>query len=121
VSPVLAVLLPVSIIDQAMALLGSTLEMVPDKPRRKIMTNQNQKPVNTFRDGAVKITLWRNQSSEGETYYSAQCLRTYTDGEGNIKDTNSFSSSDLLKLCLLAPKVYEDIRNQMCNVKPDST
>ncbi len=36
--------------------------------------------------------------------------RTYTDGDGGIRDTDSFSGSQLLRLARLADKAYDRTR-----------
>lgn len=70
------------------------------------MTNSNQKPMITLRDGALKAALWRNQSDNG-THYSVQFTKIYTTGDKQVKDTHSFSQSDLLRLSHMAHKAYD--------------
>ena len=66
------------------------------------MTNQ---PVDTIRDGNLKANIWRNEGEKG-AYYSITFSRTYTDSQGNPKDTQSFSKSNLLTLGELARACY---------------
>lgn len=79
------------------------------------MTDQNdhgdqgenvKRPAATLRDGAVKATIWPNKGENG-TYYATTLSRTYSDADGNTRDTNSFVGTDLLKAAELARSAYE--------------
>lgn len=70
------------------------------------MTKQNNKPTETIRDGALKATIWKNQSENG-TFYSVDLSRTYQDEQGNYHDSHSFSGSELLRIARLAHKAYD--------------
>lgn len=67
-------------------------------------------PIVTLRDGAVFAKVWRNQTSEGEPYYSTTFGRTYKDPEsGRLRESASFQSTDILKVQQLAPQAYQAI------------
>lgn len=68
----------------------------------------NQSPVDTIRDRAIKSSIWRNEGEKG-AYYSVTLARTYKDDQGNLRDTNSFSQDDLLKLAEISRKSYHRI------------
>jgi len=68
-----------------------------------------QRPVETLRDGAIKASVWRNEGENGP-YYATSISRTYTDQEGNTRDTNSFIGTDLLKVGEIARSAYERTR-----------
>lgn len=70
------------------------------------MSDTNNKPVETLRDGAIKATIWRNESENGP-FYGVTYSRTYTDGNGNPNDTDSFSGGAVLKQARLAHKAYD--------------
>ena len=72
------------------------------------MTNSTKKPTETLRDGAIKVTIWKNPSSKGD-FYSIDISRTYKDGD-NYKDTHSLSGVDILKAQRLAGKAYDRIQ-----------
>lgn len=72
------------------------------------MSNETNKPVKSLRDGHIKATIWRNESEKGD-YYSVNFTRIYKDGEGNWKDTDSFTGTDILKVQHLAGKAYDAI------------
>jgi hypothetical protein len=65
------------------------------------------KPIRTLRDGAIKAAIWKNPSDNGH-FYSVHFSRTYKDGE-QLRDADSFSGTDLLKLAHLAGKAYDAI------------
>ena len=71
------------------------------------MTDVKNRPARTLEDGAVKATLWRNESKNGP-FYSVTFSRTYKDKKGRYQDTASFKGTDLLKLSRLAQRAYED-------------
>ncbi len=71
-------------------------------------TNTNNKPAFSVRDGALKCTIWKNASEKG-SFYSVNFSRTYTDAQGNYRDSESFSGSELLRLAHLAGKAYDHV------------
>ncbi len=71
---------------------------------------QTPKPADTLRDGAIKATIWRNESEkDGKTnvFFTADISRTYTDADGKYQDSHSFSGIDLLKVARLSGKAYD--------------
>jgi len=64
-----------------------------------------QRPADTLRDGAVKATIWERQGDRGQ-FYATDLSRTYKDQEGNLRDSRSFSGSDLLRVSELAKGAY---------------
>ena len=71
--------------------------------------SSHEKPILTIRDGALKASIWANQTDEGKTFHSVTFGRTFTDNAGNAKSSTSFSGSDLLKIARLADKAYDHI------------
>ncbi|MEZ5896967.1 MAG: hypothetical protein R3C51_11275 [Parvularculaceae bacterium] len=69
------------------------------------MTNTNNKPVKTLRDGALKASIWKNESESG-AFYSVTIARIYKRKDGSYADSNSFSGTDLLKITQLASRAY---------------
>lgn len=72
------------------------------------MTNQKNQPADTLRDGALKATIWQNFGDNGN-FYSVEFSRTYTDQQGNFRDSHSLSGSEPLQLARLAHKAYDRI------------
>lgn len=64
------------------------------------------RPVETLRDGAIKAALWRNESENG-AFFTVTFARTFKDAEGNLKDADGFSGTQLLRLARLAGKAYD--------------
>lgn len=78
------------------------------------MTDRSQdtkpkQPEATLRDGDIKASIWRNESKDG-AYHSTSFARTYTDKDGNPRDAQSFSGTDLLKLSELSRQAYNKSR-----------
>ena len=65
-----------------------------------------ERPADVLRDGSLKASLWRNEGDRGP-FYATEFSRTYTDAEGNLRDSRSFVGGDLLKLSELARKAYD--------------
>lgn len=72
------------------------------------MTEVQNKPLQTIRDGALKATIWRNANDKGD-FISVTLSRIYKDHEGNFKETNSLSGSELLRIARLAHIAYDEI------------
>ena len=71
------------------------------------MSNETkQRPVESLRDGAIKASIWRNESENG-AFFAVTFARTYKDKDGNLQDTDSFSGAELLRLARLADKAYD--------------
>ena len=68
------------------------------------MADQNH-PIDTLRDGALKATIWENEGEKG-SFFSVTLARTYTDREGRPRDTSSFSSNELLRVAELSRNAY---------------
>lgn len=65
-----------------------------------------QRPVETIRDGAIKAAIWRNESENG-VFHGVTFSRTFKSGDGDLKDTGSYSGAQLLRLARLAEKAYD--------------
>ena len=66
----------------------------------------SNKPFETIRDGAIKATIWKNDTDKG-SFFSVDIVRGYKDDEGNWKDSRSFSGSELLRVSNLATRAYD--------------
>lgn len=69
----------------------------------------HNKPIDTFRDGALKATIWRNAAQDGGVRYTVDLARTYKGSDGQLRDTHSFSGAELLRIALLATQAYWEI------------
>lgn len=72
------------------------------------MSTQANKPIDTIRDSELSATIWANLGEKG-TFYSVDIQRTYTDASGVLKNSHSFSGSELLRVSRLADIAYSEI------------
>ena len=73
------------------------------------MSEQN-KPVEVFRAGGVKASIWLNTTDGGKKFFSTSIVRSYYDeGAKQWKDTVSFGRDDLPKVRLVSDQAYEFI------------
>ena len=70
--------------------------------------NKGNAPVETLRDGSLKLAIFQNQRETG-TSYSTEPGRLYTDANGNIREAKSFSAVESLKMARLHEKAYDRI------------
>ena len=72
------------------------------------------KPYHTIRDGACKVTIWRNEKPEGEDFwYEFVPGRTYTDKrDDTVKTSHSFGADDILIISLLLQEAWTWARGQ---------
>lgn len=68
------------------------------------MSDKN-KPEDILRDGSLKASIWRNESDKG-VYFSTTLAKTYKDQDGNLRDTHSFSGTELLRVSELSRHAY---------------
>lgn len=69
-------------------------------------------PAHRIQDGTLKVTIWRNTSTEGKTYYSVNPQRSYRNGDDTWRETDSLGSDDLLAMAELLREAYRWIRDQ---------
>ncbi|MCA9303420.1 MAG: hypothetical protein KC996_04795 [Phycisphaerales bacterium] len=72
------------------------------------MNNSTNKPFTTLRDGSIAATIWKNPTQRGFRY-SVNLSRVYQDEQGNLKDSDSFSGNELLRVSRLAQKAYDEV------------
>ena len=73
-------------------------------------TNQNNKPIQTIRDGALKASLWKNRKKDDSgDFYSITLTRTYKGSDEQFHDTNSFSPTELLRILKLGDVLYQEL------------
>lgn len=73
------------------------------------MTNS---PAIKLRDGTLQVTIWRNTSTEGKTYYSVNPTRSYRQGDDTWKETDQLNADDLLPMAELLREAYAWIKAQ---------
>lgn len=65
---------------------------------------ETKKPEKTFRIGRLSATIWLNEGSEGNKFFSVDIVRNYKDQNDNWKTTSSFSHDELLNVATLAQR-----------------
>lgn len=73
------------------------------------MTNS---PAIKFRDSTLQVTVWRNNTTEGKTYYSVTPSRSYRAGDDAWKETDQLNADDLLAMAELLREAYAWIKTQ---------
>lgn len=66
-------------------------------------------PEDTIRDGNLKVSIWRNEGEKGP-FQTASFARTYTNKDGDLRDSGSFQSQDLLRVAELARQAHNRAR-----------
>jgi hypothetical protein len=70
---------------------------------------RGNRPVDTLRDGALKLAIFRNRREQGDSY-SLVPGRIFTDEKtGKIRETSSLSGSEPLRMANLLNKGYERV------------
>jgi hypothetical protein len=69
-------------------------------------------PAHKLRDGCLQVVIWRNTSTGGQTYYTANPVRSYKQGDETWKETDSMGQDDLLAMAELLREAYAWIRMQ---------
>ncbi len=69
-------------------------------------------PAINLRDGTLQVTIWRNTSTSGQTYYSVNPTRSYRQGDDAWRETDQLNADDLLGTAELLREAYAWIRMQ---------
>lgn len=72
-------------------------------------SDRGNKPVETLRDGALKVSIFRNRGENGN-YYALDPGRIYTDEKtGEVREVSSLSGGEPLRMAHLLTKGYERV------------
>jgi len=63
-------------------------------------------PAHKIQDGVLKVTIWRNTSTEGKIYYTFNPTRSYKAGDDTWKESDSLNADDLLAMAELLREAY---------------
>lgn len=86
--------------------------------RRNTDSQRDNTPVETLRDGALKLSIFRNRGERGD-YYSMVPGRVYTDDAGTVRETKSLSGSDPLRMANLLTRGYDRVGEFKAAMKQD--
>jgi hypothetical protein len=84
-------------------------ERTNNNPKEE-QTMNTTKPSNRIRRGRLEVAIWENTSKNG-VFYRAKFSRSYRDGEGKLKNSDSFGSSELGDLAVLAIQAQDWMRS----------
>ncbi len=60
---------------------------------------EKKKPTHEIRLGAIRATIWANESSSGDRWFNLIIGRSYKDDQGQWHETNSYPESHVSDLC----------------------
>lgn len=75
-------------------------------------------PIQTFRLGRIKVTVWENEVNL-KKFHAVTFIRAYRDEAGNFHDTDSFSRDDLLLVAKLADQAHTFIFGRLAELKSE--
>lgn len=73
------------------------------------MNDTSKKPAAKVTLYPITAAVWRNESKEGETFYSVTLERSYRDRDGNWKSSSSFNGDELLLLAKVADLAHTEL------------
>jgi|SRR5580704_14355207 hypothetical protein len=72
-------------------------------------TTRGARPVATFKQGGVEVSVWRNPTDKGDMYNTTIRNSYKDDKSGEWKETTSFSPADLAVLAQLSGQAFQEI------------
>ena len=72
-------------------------------------SGSSARPVKSFRQGGVKVDVWRNPGQNGDMYNTTISNSYKDDTSGEWRDTKSFSPTDLAVLSQLSSQAFQAI------------
>jgi hypothetical protein len=79
------------------------------EPAEEEQTTSSARPVKSFRQGGVKVDVWRNPGTNGDMYNTTISNSYKDDASGEWKDTKSFSPTDLAVVSQLSSQAFQAI------------
>jgi len=67
------------------------------------------RPVKSFRQGGVKVDVWRNPGQNGDMFNTTISNSYKDEASGEWKDTKSFSPTDLAVVSQLSSQAFQTI------------
>jgi hypothetical protein len=67
------------------------------------------RPVATFKQGGVEVSVWRNSTENGDLYNTSIRNSYKDDKTAEWKETKSFSPTDLAVLAQLSAQAFQEI------------
>ena len=79
------------------------------EPANDEQSGGSARPVKSFRQGGVKVDVWRNSGQNGDMYNTTITNSYKDDATGEWKDTKSFSPTDLAVVAQLSSQAFQAI------------
>src|ERR1035438_10190973 len=72
-------------------------------------TTRAARPVATFKQGGVEVSVWRNPTEKGDMFNTTIRNSYKDDKSGEWKETTSFSPTDLAVVSQLTSQAFQEI------------
>src|SRR5271170_1633594 len=80
-----------------------------EAPDDEQMTGRSARPVATFKQGGVEVSVWKNSGEKGDMYNTTIRNSYKDDKSGEWKETTSYSPTDLAVVSQLAGQAFQEI------------
>jgi len=77
------------------------------EPANDEQATSSARPVKSFRQGGVKVDVWRNAGQNGDMYNTTISNSYKDETSGEWKDTKTFSPTDLAVLSQLSSQAFQ--------------
>jgi hypothetical protein len=74
---------------------------------------EKNRPLYDYRSGRVQGAIWDREGPNGETRYQLSLYRSFTDKEGNWKQTTSFDPQDIQYVKAIITKAEETLTQEL--------
>jgi len=79
---------------------------------------QKKEPAKSIRLGRIKLTIWKNQSKKGGTFFSIEIVRSYMEGD-KWQHSTTYGRDDLPIVSKATDMAYAWIWSQECSASPE--
>jgi hypothetical protein len=86
--------------------INNPLENMNNEVKNK-MEKEKILPVMAYNVGGISLSLWDNKDKEGKMFSNVKIEKKFKAENGDWVSTNSYSVSDLPKICVCLYKIYE--------------
>ena len=73
------------------------------------MVENKKNPTKVYKAGVLQLSLWENETPEGDVVRSFTIQRSYKDKDDKWQHTTNLRTSDLPKLRVLIDEAYKDL------------
>ncbi len=89
---------------------GSTQSRSRDRAQRN--GEGSNRPWAELRSGMLKTTVWENESSGGNSFFTTQLVRIYQDQNDEWQETHGLGRDDLLRAANLLRRTFDAIESE---------